>query len=72
MSERSADQTADMDKHTEEELVEGIQKAEANEPRLREEGKDEALEAQQQQRREMEEELQKRGADEPTGGDAQT
>lgn len=52
--------TADMSKHDDEQLEEGIEKAERNEPRLEAEGKDEAEEALEQQREAMEDELERR------------
>ena len=54
--------TADMEKHTDEQLREGIAKAERNEPRLEAEGKTEAEQALEQQREAMADELERRDA----------
>ena len=54
--------TADMHKHTEEELREGIAKADSNEQRLEAEGKHDAEQALQEQREAMADELERRDA----------
>ena len=56
----SGPETTDYSLHTTDELREGIQKTEELEPHVREEGSDEALEAQQAQREAMKEELDRR------------
>ncbi len=60
--------TADMSKHTDEQLREGIERAEEQEPRVAVESSDEAHEAQQVQKQEMEQELERReGGDRRSG-----
>lgn len=51
---------ADYDKHTDEELREGIRKAEQQEPRIAEEDSEQALEAEREQRKAMHDELERR------------
>ena len=54
------DDTADMDKHSDEELAEGLEKVAEQRPRLEQEGTEEQLRAQEVQKRAMEEELEQR------------
>lgn len=51
---------ADYSKHSDDELREGIERAEEQEPRIAEESSEEALEAEREQRAAMEDELRKR------------
>jgi hypothetical protein len=52
--------TADLDKHTDAELQEGIERADEQEPRVAVESSDEAYDAQRRQREEMARELKRR------------
>ncbi|HEV2784869.1 MAG TPA: hypothetical protein VGV67_00660 [Solirubrobacteraceae bacterium] len=56
----SGPETTDYSLHTADELREGIEKTEELEPHVREEGSDEALEAQRAQRQAMQDELDRR------------
>ncbi len=53
----------DYGKHTDEELREGVEQAERNDPRIAEDSSDEALEAEREQREAMADELQSREGD---------
>lgn len=55
------DNLADMDKHTDEQLREGIHKVDEQEPRVDAEDSEAAHRKQQEQREAMEQELQERG-----------
>ena len=57
-----AEHAADYSKHTDEELREAIAKSKEQEPRVAAEDSDEALQADLDQRRQMEEELARRQA----------
>ena len=52
-----SDHSADYDKHTDEELDDAIKKAERDDEYIAEQGSSEALEAERQQRKQMEAEL---------------
>src|SRR5690606_38132625 len=56
----SVSDRADYSKHSDDELREGIERAEEQEPRIAEESSEEALEAEREQRAAMEDELRKR------------
>ena len=56
----SGPETTDYSLHTTDELREGIDKTEELEPHVREDGSEDALEAQQAQREAMEDELEQR------------